>query len=188
MPESGFKHKKPRSAEHRAKISERLKIRHALGLTNSHTESANKKRAESIKKGWISGTRKQRDPEELRNHLQSAYKKRDLEKMREINKRIGIAQRGGENPPGPSAKGPEHWAGKMWRFRAANGIILEGRNLSHLIRENSHLFNPDDVVWKKSQCRAQKGLSMLYANHGKSCSWKGWIALCEGEFTQESSR
>ena len=187
MPEAGFKHRKPRSEEHRAKISARMKERHALGLQNAHTKSANKKRAQSIKSGWDKGSRKQRDPVELRAHLRAAYEKRDPEKMREINRRIGIAQRGRENPLGPSAKGPGHWAGKMWRFRAANGMILEGRNLNHLIRENAHLFNFEDTVWKKSRCRASKGLSSLFASGGKSCSWKGWIALCEGEFTSEQS-
>jgi hypothetical protein len=181
MPEAGFKHKKERSAEHRAKISARMKERHALKLQNAHTESANKKRAESIKASWDQGVRKQRDPDELRAHLRAALEKRNPEKMLEANRRIAEARIGTENPPGPSAKGPDHWAGKMWRFRAANGIILEGRNLNELIRQNSHLFDPADVVWKKSRCRASHGLTSLFANHGKSCSWKGWIALLEGD-------
>jgi len=158
-----------------------MKERHASGLLNCHTEIANRKRAASIKKGWDAGTRKQRDPKELREHLNAAREKRDMENVVAANRKIGEARRGKENPPGPSAKGPDHWAAKNWRFRSPCGITIGGKNLNHLIRENSHLFDPADVAWKKSQCRAARGLASLFGNNGKHCSWKGWIALCESE-------
>src|SRR3990172_7078364 len=88
-------------------------------------------------------------------------------------------------PPGPGAKGPDHWKAKYWIFKAPNQQIIQGWNLNELVRENAHLFDKRDVVWygkSKCKCRATKGLRSLFemrkdctgAEIRKTHFWKGW--------------
>jgi hypothetical protein len=55
-------------------------------------------------------------------------------------------------------------------------------NLSHFVRQNPWLFDPDDVVWSygnesNPSCRAKVGLSSLFRQKKPSKSWKGWTAV-----------
>jgi hypothetical protein len=101
---------------------------------------------------------------------------------------IGLAHKGQPNPPGRAAKGPDHWKAKWWHFRSPAGFTIEGFNLSHLIRENSHLFDPCDVVWKDFSCNASKRLAQLMSDDGKLCSWHGWVAVGSRERADMLSR
>lgn len=123
--------------------------------------------------------------DEKSRHLAREALKLHPEKMLEANKRIGIAKRGCKNPPGPSAASPEHWGALYWKIRSPDRIIIEGWNLSDLIRKNSHMFNSEDIKWKKHSCRAAAGIRNLYLTRKKSdgtlrfisSSWKGWTAI-----------
>jgi hypothetical protein len=110
---------------------------------------------------------------------------RDREKMLEINRRIGKQKIGKENPPGPSAKGPDHWKSRYWKIKGPNGVILEGWNLNEIIRQNADLFASGDVIWRKSKCRAAKGIRDLFqpGKDGvtKVHEWKGWTALVKAD-------
>jgi hypothetical protein len=76
-------------------------------------------------------------------------------------------------------KGPTHWGAMIGAVRSPENIVYEFRNLTHFVREHPHLFNPDDVMWRKrgsnETCRAAKGLINLFGK-GKvvNGSWKGW--------------
>lgn len=152
------------------------------------------------KEKWASGTRKPNSPESYAK-ASVAMKKlyaegrmvatsmtseqsrarlalRDMEKLTEIlranaKKRIGIPM-----PPGPTCASPDNVRSKYWQLISPNNVIMEGLNLNHLIRSNSHLFSPDDVAWRNDKCRASNGLRGLLATPkpGKRIPnfWKGW--------------
>lgn len=76
-------------------------------------------------------------------------------------------------------KGPKNYKSKVWRFRDPRGRIHEFKNLEHFIRQNSDLFDADDVIWrpkgKQETCRAKGGLESLSPRKKNAgLSWKGW--------------
>lgn len=72
---------------------------------------------------------------------------------------------------------------KWWKLTSPDNQIYVVRNLYHFIRQNTHLFAPADVIWKRKNgkrgtggeyCNATAGLSNIPA--GRAKSWKGWKA------------
>jgi hypothetical protein len=166
----------PLSEEHKRKLSESLKRRWASGKRKKTPASAYKKASATMKKLYATGVLKPRPMTSEQARERAAMV--DREKQTEVNRRIAKARRGKPNPPGPSAKGPGHWKSKYWRLRTPAGVVIEGKNLNHLVRENAHLFAPDDIQWKKSACRASAGLAQLFQQRPNGpTSWKGWTAV-----------
>jgi hypothetical protein len=137
--------------------------------------------AESVRATYASGNYKKRSFEESSRIGKLARSHVDPQKMIEANRRIGKLRIGKENPPGPSAKGVGHWKAKKWSVRSPMGVPYEFINLNEFVRTHNHLFEPSDLVWKKSACRASRGLSMLFSSDGKNCSWHGWTAVASFE-------
>lgn len=70
---------------------------------------------------------------------------------------------------------------KSWNLTAPDGSRHNAYNLAHFVRENQHLFAPEDVTWKRRKakrgqgstyCNATAGLSNV--RQGKTRAWKGW--------------
>lgn len=126
------------------------------------SERAKRNGAEQTKRGWVEGWW-------------------DREQARQQAIENAKAQRGTE-AQGLAAKGPENIHAKWYSVKSANGLVLEGRNLSHLIRENSHLFSADDAKWRTNKwgsatdCKAMIGLRSLFRTGPRTPkSWKGWV-------------
>lgn len=102
----------------------------------------------------------------------------DKAKQLEVNRRLGKEREGIPMPPGPAAKGPDHWKALYWKVRSPYGIVIEGKNLNELVRKHSHMFDAADIIWKKSQCKASQGLRGLFARQvNNPVSWHGWTAV-----------
>lgn len=133
-----------------------------------HTTTGAYKEAvrDGLKASWKSGGRK---------HLSEEAK----EKVSKAVIATMKLRRGIPKPPGLSEAGPDNWAAKYWHLISPGKIAMKGLNLNHLIRTNSHLFDPSDLVWKKSMCRASKALRNLLEppkpGHSGFRSWKGWV-------------
>ena len=85
-----------------------------------------------------------------------------------------------------------HIAAKQWVMRAPNGVIHTFRNLKKWVRENPDLFEPEDVIWKEMNgkanqawCRAFQALGRLRPTSSKHLpEWSGWTWAgdnCEAE-------
>lgn len=100
-------------------------------------------------------------------------KAKNKERQVEGRRKTAAALVGREREKLNVAKSAFNSLAKYWRICSAEGGVLEGWNLAELIRQNSHLFAGDDLIWKKGQCRAYKGINNLKG--GTTCgSWKGW--------------
>jgi hypothetical protein len=79
---------------------------------------------------------------------------------------------------GRVAKSSNHHKAKFWQLKTPNGEIIQGNNLNQLIRDNSFLFLPKDVIWNGSRCNASNGIRHLFdiTKNGRvrNNSWKGW--------------
>lgn len=77
---------------------------------------------------------------------------------------------------------PQHFLARAWHLRdPAGSNTYAFKNLTLFVRENSHLFDPADTVWKRSprarvpSCRASSGLARLSPRvKHPALSWKGW--------------
>jgi hypothetical protein len=82
-------------------------------------------------------------------------------------------------------KGPANHHAKYWKIKNINtGVVLEGMNLSQIIRDNLDMFDEIDTkgIVEGGRCRASGGISYIrraYLKTGVSNSWKGWIYFSE---------
>ena len=170
------------SPETRAKISASLKALWASGKRKPNPREAYEKAAITRRKTIASGNYKRRDPEEMRRTGKYAQSCADYNKVCLANRILAEKRRGKEmakinrfGKPSRCCKSPNHWKAKWWSIERHDGIVLEGKNLNQLIRENSQYFHPDDVVWRGPKCRASKGIRQLYEGRvSNTRSWKGW--------------
>lgn len=174
---------KPHTAESIAKLKASLKAKWASGTRKANPHDMYERTSKLMKEAYASG---KRTCHLTRDDALRACAARDMKKVREACRKTGKAKLGVPNPPGKSEAGPENWKAKEWAIRSPDGIILQGKNLNHIIRENAHLFSPSDVAWKKSQCLASKRISSLFLtkSDGKTpcaLSWKGWTPISKVE-------
>jgi hypothetical protein len=78
-------------------------------------------------------------------------------------------------------KGVNNQKAKYFSLRSPVNIVYSFKNLTHFVRENPHLFNPDDVIWTHKppqtspRCNAMCGLASLSPRKKHPAgSWKGW--------------
>lgn len=190
---------KPMSEETKAKLRASLRLWHAKHSKKPMSKDTKEKLSAALRAKYASGTRKPNPPETYLSfsvNIKAQYAsgkrvpptltrqqaleragRRDMVKVAEQCRRLGRAKLGKPNVAGPSAAGPDNMFAKYWCLKAPNQQVIEGKNLNEIIRQHSHLFKPEDVVWKKSQCRASKGIRQLI-NRNKDKkppnSWKGW--------------
>ncbi len=66
---------------------------------------------------------------------------------------------------------------KWWTLRTPTGVKIQVKNLSQFIRDNQNLFFPEDVIWKRWNCRARSGIGQLFEKNRPRIAWKGWTAV-----------
>jgi hypothetical protein len=88
----------------------------------------------------------------------------------------GIPQR----MDGLSAAAEHNARAKTYTVLDPHGTAFTFKNLNHFVRENPHLFLPEDTVWTGPEnnpwCRAQRGLGSLFKTRPRF-TWKGWSAV-----------
>lgn len=161
----------------------------------------------SLKKKWASGTRKANPPEMYEvtsQKMKDAYASgritykpshetrqkglaaRNMDNVREACRKTGKAKLGIKNPPGPSEAGPNNKFAKYWVIKSPAGVILRGKNLCYLVRENSAMFSKDDLKTSGGTvpvAAKRLGALFLVKPDGKPVarSWKGWTAILKSE-------
>lgn len=68
---------------------------------------------------------------------------------------------------------------KTWVVLDPNNQQYEFTNLLHFVRQNPHLFEPNDVIWRKKAngvewCLAASGIGGLARQSNPPTNWKGW--------------
>ena len=117
-------------------------------------------------------------------YFSSMQKKVDQEKLKEINRANGLLKRGVPMTSEICKKGVSHHAAKKWVIKNVDtGVVLDGINLSQLIRDNINLFDKEDVsgIIDGFSCKATKRIGELRRkyNHRVSRSWKGWVYISD---------
>ena len=156
----------------RKKLSESLKAKWASGTRKPTPRSAYKKSSATLKKMVADG--RLRVPQNTSEQCRAARAKADEEKIANSLREMAKRRTGLPNPDGPSAKGEGHWHARYWELLSPDRITYRFINISEFIRTHEHLFAPEDLVWKKHQCRASKGLRQLFQTKRAPLSWKGW--------------
>lgn len=161
----------------RERLSAALKAKWASGTRKPTPRTAHEKAGISFRRAYAEGRVKKVSAERKREAARLGGLK-FTEKGLEANRRTAQARIGALNPTGPSEKGPNNIHGKWWAFKAPNNTIMAGKNLNELIRCNAHMFDPADVVWRKSRCRTSSGLAGLTLGRvNNAVSWKGWVVV-----------
>lgn len=88
---------------------------------------------------------------------------------------------------GRSAAAEHNSRSKTYTVLTPDRVHLTFTNLNHFVRENAHLFNPEDVIWKpplsNPWCRASRGLYNLFKEKKPDSIWKGWKAVSKSSTT-----
>ena len=80
-----------------------------------------------------------------------------------------------------SGRGTDNVHAVKWNLTSPKGVTYRARNLYEFVRNNTHLFLPNDVIWKRrggkrstggESCNVTAGL--LNIKGGKTKAWKGW--------------
>jgi hypothetical protein len=79
---------------------------------------------------------------------------------------------------GRSAAAEHNARSKTYTVLSPDRVHYTFTNLKHFVRENAHMFCPEDVIWKpplkNPWCRATCGLYSLFKVTKPSSIWKGW--------------
>lgn len=77
----------------------------------------------------------------------------------------------------------DHIAAKQWQIRSPRGIIYRFSNLAEWARKNQDLFEDDRPNSKTPfPKRIAGGITDLLKSSGRSCSYRGWVAVAKSEF------
>lgn len=175
-PLRGRKTGKPRPESVRQAVSAGVKRAWAEGKHN--TEKAIKSRA----------NRKGASAERMREVWQMV----DHDKLRTNNSKMLTAQNAAWKESGELdairrkcglARGmPDHLAAKLWHIRSPEGIVFVVSNMAEWARQNQHRFE-DERPGAKTPfwVRIAGGFSDILKSNGKSCSYKGWVAVSKTE-------
>jgi hypothetical protein len=174
----------------RARLSSSLKAKYASGNRRANPPETRKKAGESISKGYADGSISRQcrmTPAALRRmgkkiSRQNAGKVCRLtsNSPEEVAKFTAMTVIARKTVPSMMPL-PSHCSALPWRLRSPDNKVYEFRNLQHFVRENRHLFLPEDT-FPPEACGAEVqkwhavgglcGLSIRKKNpHG---SWKGW--------------
>lgn len=84
---------------------------------------------------------------------------------------------------------------RIWIVRSPRNILYKFRNVQKFVRDHEHLFDPSDVIWRKSgehrlhHCRAMGGLfSLSPRNKLTKGTWKGWTWVSHYERIKMDNR
>jgi hypothetical protein len=85
-----------------------------------------------------------------------------------------------------NAKGmPDHIAAKHWTIRDPNGLTHEFSNLGEWARRHEHLFEDCAPASKLPHwLRISGGIGDLLNAKGRSCSYRGWVAVSKTELEE----
>jgi hypothetical protein len=175
---------KTMSEETKERLKSSLKKKWASGTRKKNPDSMYEVTSAKMKEAYATGRMTYKPSKETREKALTA---RDMNKVRAAVRITGLAHRGVPNPIGSKNEaGPLNWKSKYWVIRSPDGIILRGKNLNHIIRENSTMFASDDVKFINSRCKASKGIRDLFLtkSDGKTpcaMSWNGWTAVLKTE-------
>ena len=170
------------------------------------TPMKNRKLSDALKAKWASGTRKKNPPgtqEKSAATLRAKYASGELTRPvlsaelraqigRKVSEKLkGRATRGEwteeqrahqshlarSNPV--LVKGENNCKARMWRVRSPENVVYVFKNLQEFIRNNPHLFNEEDVIWKPNikamRCNASAGIEVISPRRKHPAgSWKGW--------------
>lgn len=77
---------------------------------------------------------------------------------------------------------PDHLAAKQWHIRSPQGLIYKFSNLAEWARRHQGLF-VDDRLESKAPfwLRIAGGITDLLKENGRSCSYRGWVAVSKSE-------
>lgn len=177
---------KPRTPEQCAAISARQKAKWASGTRKPTPREAYEKASKTKLEGFKNGTHGKMSPDVRRLVASKGGNAVQANPMTRANitshlRNLAAKHRGQKNPPGRSEAGENNWKAKWWHIRTPTGENIAGKNLNEIIRRHSHLFEPEDVMWKKHRCKASKGIGSLGHADGSACSWKGWTLIASIE-------
>lgn len=148
-------------------------------MNNLTNTEKNFNRSDMMKQMWAQGVFKRTRSEDYKQHMSKLVK----EKRTQGNGLTPAEVYNKTQDPKLKhvAKGPEHHLSKFWRLLSPNNVVIEGFNLNDIVRNNSHLFEEDDIKpneHKPSQCRAVGCIAQLkyLTKEGKPRrhQWKGW--------------
>lgn len=118
------------------------------------------------------------------------YQKRRIEGLKNSPKAVAAARRVNKehkkanweklSKQAKFQKGPAHIRSEEWKLKSPDNVIYTFINLADFVRNNTGLFNPEDIVCKTldkmASCRAYAGLATLRPTNAKAASsWKGWV-------------
>jgi hypothetical protein len=128
--------------------------------------------------------------EESRRKMSIARKGKKLSE--EAVRKMRDSKTGKEPTRDDFKKGPNHMLSLVGEIRDPEGRVHRIRNVTHFVRENPHLFNPEDIVWRTDKgrgCLAQKGISsVLSTARSAVSSWKGWTKVSNTEVFYNDSK
>jgi len=176
----------PRTPKQCAAISARQKAKWASGTRKPTPRAAYEKASKTKLEGFKNGThgKMSKEARVVVGRLGGLAVSNDPAKRANAASHLrdlAAKHRGQKNPPGLSEAGENNWKAKWWHIRTPTGENISGKNLNEIIRRHAALFEPEDIIWKKHQCRASKGIGSLGHADGSACSWKGWTLIASVE-------
>jgi hypothetical protein len=173
----------PMPAEQKANLSAALKKRWASGERKPNPPEMYEVTSRKMRERYADGRHTWRPTKEMCSKGGLTVTEKQLATLRRIAKN----KVGKPCPPGPSARGVDHWKAKFWVLVAPDKSIVAGVNMNEIVRRHAHMFEPEDLVPRgksKSATKASKALACLFylrrsrrtGEYYVPGTWKGWAA------------